>query len=53
MCCDGVIHDIQAGYDCCGSRYDNKPSDDAVCCGGKFYSRINNYQCCGTRCVAY
>ncbi|XP_041351149.1 usherin-like [Gigantopelta aegis] len=51
ICCDDVIHDIKAGFACCGSRYDLKPSDDAVCCGGKFFSPIRNYQCCGTRYV--
>ncbi|KAK7504941.1 hypothetical protein BaRGS_00003969 [Batillaria attramentaria] len=49
VCCDGVLHDIRSGYECCGTAYVLKLTADAVCCAGKFYQPQQNFRCCGTR----
>ncbi|XP_021347323.1 usherin-like [Mizuhopecten yessoensis] len=51
VCCDGVLHDSQLGFDCCGRDYTAKQSPDDICCGGQFHRKINDYKCCKDRYV--
>ncbi|XP_060070524.1 usherin-like [Ylistrum balloti] len=51
VCCDGVLHDSQLGFECCGQDYTAKQSPDDICCGGQFHRKINDYKCCKDRYV--
>ncbi|XP_072050692.1 usherin-like [Amphiura filiformis] len=47
VCCGGILHDYQSGYECCDTNYlpgRNSPSD--VCCGGRFTPSLPNHECC-------
>ena len=51
-CCDGVLYDNKAGYECCGTAYiPQRVSASHLCCGGKFHRPLRNHQCCGGRWV--
>lgn len=45
-CCDGVLHDAQSGFRCCGTDYLEAASED-VCCAGTFFAREADKSCCG------
>ncbi|XP_053408878.1 usherin-like [Mercenaria mercenaria] len=49
VCCDGILHESQEDFACCGKEYAKMSDKSDVCCGGKFHPYKQNYQCCSGR----
>ncbi|XP_053568734.1 usherin [Bombina bombina] len=48
VCCNEVLHNRKAGYECCEDKYIQYAFNSSVtCCGGQIHMVLEEHQCCG------
>ncbi|XP_038072643.1 usherin-like isoform X1 [Patiria miniata] len=53
VCCEGVLHNQQPSYECCGTNYlPARTVSSDVCCGGQFHPYQADHQCCSGQYVS-